>query len=67
MIKEDAPALRPAPKGPMRDDPDQKAFEAKLQKERASEAQKLGEAEKMREAFKARQGTSHDHERDRER
>ena len=67
MVKEDAPALRPTPTGPMRQDPDRAAFTSKLQKERASEAQKLQQAEKKAEAFKARQGKSQDHERDHER
>jgi hypothetical protein len=67
MIKDDAPVLRPTPSGPMRDGPDRNAFNAKLQQERANEAQKLQEAEKLREALKARQQQDRDQERDRER
>ena len=67
MVKEDAPALRPTPTGPMRDGPDQTASAAKLKKEHSIEDQKLQQAEKAREAFKSRQGTSHEQERDHER
>ena len=66
MIKEDAPALKPPPSGPMRQMSDRQAAYGKLAKERSAENKKI-EAAKMAQEFKARQNKSHDHERDRER
>jgi hypothetical protein len=65
MVKEDAPALRPAPSGPMRA-PDRQAAYSKLAKERSAESRKIDAAELARQ-FKARQGKSHGHDRDHER
>src|SRR5713101_7635036 len=65
MLKEDAPVLKPTPSGPMRQIPDRQAYAAKLQKEHDSAA-KTEAARKAQETFKARQGKSHDHERDHE-
>ena len=67
MVKEDAPVLKPAPSGPMRQIPDRQAYAAKLQKEHDSETAKLETARKAMKTFKARQGKSHDHDRDHER
>ena len=67
MVKEDAPVLKPTPSGPMRATPDRYAAATKLGKEHDSEAAKLEAAKKAQETFKARQGKSHDHERDRDR
>jgi hypothetical protein len=67
MVKEDAPVLRPTPSGPMRATPDRYAAATKLGKEHDSEAAKLETARKAQETFKARQGKSHDHDRDHER
>jgi len=67
MIKEDAPVLRPTPSGPMRQMPDRYAAATKLGKEHDSADARLEAAKKVQEAFKARQGKSHDHERDHER
>ena len=66
-VKEDAPVLRPTPSGPMRATPDRQASAAKLGKERDSAAAKLEAARKAQQAVKARQGKSHDHDRDYER
>jgi hypothetical protein len=67
MVQQDAPVLRPTPTGPMRAGPDRYAAATKLGKEYDKEDAKIEAAKKAREAFKARQGKSHDHERDRER
>jgi hypothetical protein len=64
-VKEDAPVLRPTPSGPMRA-PDRQLAYGKVAKERSAENRKI-EAAKIAQDFKARQGKSHDHERDRER
>jgi hypothetical protein len=66
MVKEDAPAFRPTPSGPMRQMADRQASVTKLDKDHDNAA-RLESARKAQEAFKARQGKSHDHERDRER
>jgi hypothetical protein len=66
MVKEDAPVLKPTPSGPMRGMPDRQASAAKLGKEHDSAA-KTEAARKAQETFKARQGKSHDNERDHER
>jgi len=65
MVREDAPVMRPTPSGPMRQ-PDRQAAYGKLAKERSAENKKI-DAAKMAQEFKARQGKSHDHERDRDR
>ena len=65
MVREDAPVMRPAPSGPMRQ-PDRQAAYGKLAKERSAENRKI-EAAKMAQEFKARQAKAHDHERDHER
>ena len=67
MIREDAPVLRPTPSGPMRAAPDRYAAATKLGKEHDKADAKIEAAKKAQEAFKARQGKSHDHERDHER
>lgn len=63
MIRQDAPVLRPAPSGPMRQ-PDRQAFYSKMAKERGAEQKKISSAE-LAQQFKARQGKSHDHDRER--
>ena len=67
MVKEDAPALRPSPTGPLRQMPDRQAAAAKLGKEHDNAGARIEAAQKAQEAFKARQQQSHDHDRDRER
>jgi hypothetical protein len=67
MIKEDAPVLKPTPSGPMRQMADRQASVAKVQKEQDIAAARIEAARKAQETSKARQGKSHDHERDRER
>ena len=67
MVKEDAPVLRPTPSGPMRATPDRYAAATKLGKEHDNADAKLEAARKAQETFKARQGKSHDHDRDHER
>ena len=64
MVREDAPVLKPTPSGPMRGMSDRQASVAKLGKEHDNEAAKLEAARKAQEAFKARQGKSHDHDRE---
>lgn len=64
MIRDDARTLRPTPTGPMRQGPDQTAYASKLQNERAREDEKL-RAAKLAQEVRARQGKSHDHDRDR--
>ena len=66
MVRQDAPVLRPTPSGPMRQMPDRQASAVKLGKEHDNADAKLEAARKAQEAFKARQGKSHDHERDRD-
>ena len=65
-VKEDAPALKPTPSGPMRQMSDRQASNAKLDKEHENAA-RLEAARKAQESFKARQGKSHDHDRDHDR
>ena len=65
MINQDAPVLRPTPSGPMRQMTDRRAASARLGKERGEAAMK-NEAATMAQQFKARQGKSHDHDRDRD-
>ena len=67
MVKQDAPVLRPTPSGPMRQAPDRYAAATKVGKEHDTADARIEAARKAQEAFKARQGKSHDHERDRER
>ena len=67
MVKEDRPVLRPTPSGPMRQAPDRYAAATKVGKEHNNADAKIEAARKAQEAFKARQGKSHDHERDHER
>ena len=67
MVKEDAPVLKPTPSGPMRATPDRYAAATKLGKEHDNADAKIEAARKAQETFKARQGKSHDHERDHER
>lgn len=67
MVKEDAPALRPSPSGPMRQMPDRQAAVAKIGKEHDNAAARIEAAQKAQEAFKARQQQTHDHDRDRDR
>ena len=67
MVRQDAPALRPTPTGPMRAGPDRYAAATKLGKEHDKADAKIEAAKKAQEAFKARQGKSHDRERDHER
>jgi hypothetical protein len=67
MVRQDAPVLRPTPSGPMRQMPDRQASAAKLGKEHDNADAKIEAARKAQETFKARQGKSHDHERDHER
>jgi hypothetical protein len=67
MVRQDAPVLRPTPSGPMRQMPDRQAAAARLGKEHDNADARIEAARKAQEAFKARQGKSHDHERDRER
>ena len=64
-VKEDAPVLRPTPSGPMRS-PDRQIAYGKVAKERTAEDRKI-EAAKIAQQFKARQGKSHDHDRDHDR
>jgi hypothetical protein len=66
MIREDAPALRPSPSGPMRGAVDRQAAYGKVAQERRVEDQKHKAAE-IAQQFNARQQKSHDHERDRDR
>ena len=67
MIRADAPVLRPTPSGPLRAGPDRYAAATKLGKEHDKADAKIEAAKKKQEAFKARQGQSHDRERDHER
>jgi len=67
MVREDAPALKPAPSGPMRQMADRQASATKLGKEHDTAAAKVEAARKAQETFKARQGKTHDHDHDRER
>ena len=67
MVRQDAPVLRPTPSGPMRTTPDRYAAATKLGKEHDNEDAKLEQARKLQETLKARQGKSHDHERDHDR
>lgn len=69
MVKEDAPALKPAPSGPMRQMPDRQAYATKLQKEKDIAAARIEAAKKALATIKARQGKprDHDHQLDRER
>ena len=67
MVQQDAPVLRPSPTGPMRAGPDRYAAATKLGKEHDQADAKIEAAKKAQEAFKARQGKSHDRERDHER
>src|ERR1035437_8871909 len=67
MVRQDAPVLRPTPSGPMRQAPDRYAAATKLGKEHDNEDAKLEQARKLQQTLKARQGKSHDHERDHER
>src|ERR1700693_2091757 len=67
MVRGDAPVLRPTPSGPMRAAPDRYAAATKLGKEHDNADAKIEMARKAQEAFKARQGKSHDPERDRDR
>ena len=66
MVNQDAPVLRPTPSGPMRQMTDRQTASARLGKERGDAAQK-NDAAKMAQQFKARQGKSHDHDRDHDR
>ena len=66
MVRQDAPVLRPTPSGPMRQMSDRQASAVKLGKEHDNADAKIEAARKVQEAFKARQGKSHDHERDRD-
>jgi hypothetical protein len=63
MVKEDAPAFRPTPSGPMRQMSDRQASNAKLDKDHEAAA-KLEAARKAQETFKSRHGKSHDHDRE---
>ena len=67
MVSQDAPVLRPTPTGPLRAGPDRYAAATKLGKEHDKADAKIEAAKKAQEAFKARQGKSHDRERDHER
>jgi hypothetical protein len=67
MVKDDAPALKPAPSGPMREASDRQTNVARLEKEFNNAAARIEEAKKAQETFKARQGKSRDHDRDHER
>jgi hypothetical protein len=67
MVRNDRPGLHLTPNGPMRSTPDRYAAATKLGKEHDNEDAKIEAARKAQAAFKARQGKSHDHERDRER
>lgn len=67
MVKDDKPLMRPTPSGPMRATPDRYAAATKLWKEHDKAEAKIEAARKLQEAVKARQGKSHDHERDHER
>jgi hypothetical protein len=67
MIRDDRPLMRPTPSGPMRATPDRYAAATKLGKEHDNADAKIEAARKLQESFKARQGKSHDHERDHER
>ena len=67
MVSQDAPVLRPTPSGPLRAGPDRYAAATKLGKEHDKADAKIEAAKKAQEAFKARQGKSHDRERDHER
>jgi hypothetical protein len=67
MIREDAPVLKPAPSGPMRQMADRQASVAKVQKEQDIAAARIEAARKARATLRARQGKSHDHDHDHER
>jgi hypothetical protein len=67
MVKDSKPPLAPTPKGPMRQSPERQAYNAKLGKEHENAEAKLEAARKLQESLKARQGKSHDHDRDHER
>jgi hypothetical protein len=67
MIRDDRPPMRLTPNGPMRTGPDRYASATKMGKEHDTADAKSEAARKAMEAFKARQGKSHDHDRDRER
>jgi hypothetical protein len=64
MVKEEMPVMRPTPNGPMRQMADRQAASSRMAKERSDAAQKLEAARRLQEALKARQGKSHDHERE---
>jgi hypothetical protein len=64
MVRQDAPVLRPTPNGVMRQMVDRQAATARLGKERGGEQKKI-DAAKMAQQFKAKQGRSHDHDRER--
>jgi hypothetical protein len=65
MIREDRPAPRPTPPGPMRELDRRDAY-AKVDRERDNADAKIEAARKAQEAFKARQhGLDHDRDRDR--
>lgn len=64
MVREDAPVLRPSPSGPMRGVVDRQAAYGKLAQERRNENEK-SKAVEIAQAFKARQGKSHDQDRER--
>jgi hypothetical protein len=64
MVRADRPAPFPSPSGPMRAAPDRYASATKLGKEHDTADAKIEAARKASEAFKARQGHSHDQERD---
>lgn len=65
MVKGDAPVLKPTPNGPMRQMPDRQAAATRLGKEHDNADARIEAARKVQEAFKARQGKSHDHDRER--
>lgn len=67
MIREDAPSLKPAPRGHMRQMADRQASVSKVRKEQDIAAARKEAARKALATAKARQGKTHDHERDRER
>jgi hypothetical protein len=67
MVKEDAPALKPTPSGPMRQIPDRQAFAAKLAKEHDNADAKIEAARKAQEAFKSRQQQDKDRDQERDR
>jgi hypothetical protein len=66
-VRNDRPHPQLTPNGPMRTAPDRYASATKLDKEHDSADAKIEEARKLQQALNARQGKSHDHERDRER